>query len=72
MTVRILRGDVRERLAELPDSSVHCIVTSPPYWALRDYGVTGQIGLEESPLDYIDTMTAKTVEIAATLKLFQK
>lgn len=38
MTVRILVGDVREQLATLTDASVHCIVTSPPYWALRDYG----------------------------------
>jgi site-specific DNA-methyltransferase (adenine-specific) len=38
MTVRILQGDCRERLAELPDGSVHCCVTSPPYFGLRDYG----------------------------------
>ena len=38
MTDTILIGDVRERLAELPDGSVHCVVTSPPYWGLRDYG----------------------------------
>ena len=38
MSVRILVGDVLERLAELPDESVHCVVTSPPYWGLRDYG----------------------------------
>lgn len=41
MTVRILQGDCRERLKELPDGSVHCVVTSPPYFGLRDYG-TGQ------------------------------
>ena len=40
---RILCGDVRERLAELPDESVHCVVTSPPYWGLRDYGVPAQV-----------------------------
>ena len=38
MTVRLIRGDVRERLAELPDQSVQCVVTSPPYYGLRDYG----------------------------------
>lgn len=42
-------GDVREVLGELPDESVDCVVTSPPYWGLRDYGVDGQIGLERSP-----------------------
>lgn len=44
--VKILVGDCREKLKELPAQSVHCIVTSPPYWGLRDYGVAGQIGLE--------------------------
>lgn len=38
MSVRIIRGDVRDGLLELADNSVHCVVTSPPYWALRDYG----------------------------------
>ena len=38
MTVRILRGDCREVLRTLADESVHCVVTSPPYWGLRDYG----------------------------------
>ena len=35
---RLIHADVREGLAELPDESVHCVVTSPPYWGLRDYG----------------------------------
>ena len=39
MSVRILVGDCRDRLKELPDESVHCVVTSPPYWGLRDYGI---------------------------------
>lgn len=43
---RILVGDVRQRLAELPDASVDCVITSPPYWNLRDYGQEGQIGAE--------------------------
>jgi len=37
-TIRLLIGDVIERLQDLPDCSVHCVVTSPPYWGLRDYG----------------------------------
>lgn len=49
MSVRIIIGDAREKLRQLPEESVHCIVTSPPYWGLRDYGVDGQIGLETSP-----------------------
>jgi len=40
----------------LPDKSVHCIVTSPPYWQLRDYKVDGQLGLEKTPAEYIEKM----------------
>ena len=46
-------GDVREQLAEMPDESVHCVVTSPPYWGLRDYGVAGQLGLEATPEEHV-------------------
>ena len=53
MNVRILKGDCREVLRTLPDESVHCVVTSPPYWGLRDYGVEGQIGLETAFGDYV-------------------
>lgn len=55
-TWRILTGDVREKLAELPSTSVQTCVTSPPYFGLRDYGHEGQIGLEHTPADYIATM----------------
>mgnify|MGYP007071568294 CR=1 FL=1 len=57
MSVRILRGDCREVLRSLPDESVHCVVTSPPYWGLRDYGVDGQIGLEPTFEKFIVEMT---------------
>lgn len=56
MTVTIMIGDVREQLRALPAESVHCIVTSPPYWGLRDYGVDGQIGLEATPAEFIEVM----------------
>ena len=46
--IRVLTGDCRAILPTLPAASVHCVVTSPPYWGLRDYGVAGQIGLERS------------------------
>jgi len=59
MTVKILVGDAHGKLRGLPDKSVHCCVTSPPYWGLRDYGVDGQIGLEET----IDAYVPKLVEI---------
>lgn len=50
---RVLLGDVREQLDTLSAESVHCVVTSPPYWALRDYGVDGQLGLEATPAEYL-------------------
>ena len=52
-------GDALEELGKLPDQSVHCCVTSPPYFGLRDYGTDGQIGLEPTPAEYV----AKLVEI---------
>jgi DNA modification methylase len=52
-TWRVMTGDVRERLAELPASSARCCVTSPPYWGLRDYGMSDQIGLETTPDLYV-------------------
>jgi DNA modification methylase len=51
-----LQGDCREVLAGLPEQSVHCVITSPPYWGLRDYGVDGQIGLEASLETFIEEM----------------
>ncbi len=56
MSVRILIGDVRERLADLPADSIDCVVTSPPYWGLRDYGVDGQIGMEATLGEHLAVM----------------
>jgi DNA modification methylase len=53
MPVQIIQGDCRDVLVTMPDESVHCCVTSPPYWGLRDYGVDGQIGLEASIHEYV-------------------
>ena len=49
----LLTGDALAVLRTLPAASVHCLVTSPPYWGLRDYGVAGQLGVEASPDEYI-------------------
>lgn len=68
MSARILRGDCRELLRALPDASVHCVVTSPPYWGLRDYGVDGQIGLEAAPSEYVDTMVEVFREVWRVLR----
>lgn len=59
MTTRIIVGDALERLREMPDQSVHCIVTSPPYYGVRDYGCDGQIGLEQTPGEFV----ARLVEV---------
>ncbi len=56
MSVRILIGDVRAKLAELPADSIDCVVTSPPYWGLRDYGVDGQIGMEPTLGEHLAVM----------------
>ena len=55
----IFCGDVLDISRGLPDESVKCCVTSPPYWGLRDYGVAGQLGLESTPEEYVE----KLVEI---------
>ncbi len=57
-------GDVLAVLATLPAGSVHCCVTSPPYWGLRDYGEAGQIGLEATPEEYV----AKLVEVFGAVR----
>lgn len=68
MTVRIMLGDVREKLRELPGDYFDCVVTSPPYWGLRDYGVVGQLGLEPTLGEHIDTMVAVFREVRRVLK----
>ncbi|MFJ4990027.1 DNA methyltransferase [Streptomyces sp. NPDC088732] len=55
-TVRLLLGDAIEQMRTLSDGSVNCIVTSPPYYGLRDYGTQGQYGLEASPAEYVERM----------------
>lgn len=55
----ILCGDALEQLRTLEPESVHTCVTSPPYYNLRDYGAAGQIGMEETPEEYI----AKLVDV---------
>jgi DNA modification methylase len=54
--VTLYVGDAAEVLACLPADSIDCVVTSPPYWALRDYGVEGQIGLEPTPQEFVERL----------------
>ena len=63
-----LEGDVAEVLPRLPDESVQCVVTSPPYWGLRDYGIEGQIGLESTLAGYINKLTNIFAEVRRILK----
>ena len=60
--------DCIEGLKTLPDNCIDCCVTSPPYYALRDYGVDGQIGLEETPEEYIRKLTEVFTEVYRVLK----
>jgi DNA modification methylase len=68
VSVRILKGDCRDVLKTLPDESVHCVVTSPPYWGLRDYGHAGQIGLEASPADFVESLVEVFEEVRRVLR----
>ena len=68
MEHRILQGDCVESLRTLPDASVHCCVTSPPYWGLRDYGHDGQIGLESTPEAYVARMVEVFREVRRVLR----
>ena len=53
---KVYLGDWIETLKELPDGIFHCVVTSPPYWGQRDYGVKGQMGLEKTPEEHIEKL----------------
>lgn len=65
---KILCGDAREKLKELPDKSVQMCVTSPPYYGLRNYGVDGQIGFEETPEQYVVALANVIDEVKRVLK----
>lgn len=63
----VLVGDARQILLQIPDKHFDCIVTSPPYWGLRDYGVPGQIGAEPTVDDYIADLVCLFREARRTL-----
>ncbi|GGY87973.1 DNA-methyltransferase [Shewanella fodinae] len=65
---RVLIGDCIEQMRQLPAQSVHCCVTSPPYYGLRDYGVDGQIGLEPTPEEFIQKLVAVFREVRRVLR----
>lgn len=63
----IINDDALIALRELPDKCVNCCITSPPYYALRDYGVAGQIGQENTPEEYITKLVAVFTEVQRVL-----
>ena len=64
----MLTGDALDMLRTLPDESVHCVVTNPPYYGLRDYGVDGQIGLEPTLQEYLAKMSAVFEEVRRVIR----
>lgn len=68
MSVNILIGDVFAKLADLQDESVDCVVTSPPYWGLRDYGVDGQLGMEPTLGEHLGAMVRVFDEVRRVMK----
>ena len=65
---RVHHGDALALLKRLPDGCIHCVVTSPPYWGLRDYGVEGQLGLESTPLEHVERMVEIFREVRRVLR----
>ncbi len=77
--IQIIHADVMDGLRQIPDQTVQCVVTSPPYipgsyeltgevWGLRDYGVEGQIGLEKTPEEYVAKMVDVFREVRRVLR----
>ena len=66
-SVTLHHGDSLTVLSPLPDTSVNCCVTSPPYFGLRDYGVEGQLGLEASPAEYVENLRALFAQVRRVL-----
>lgn len=63
----IIEGDARQILQDMPDGHFDCVVTSPPYWGLRDYGSDGQIGAETTVNGYIENLVLLFREVKRTL-----
>ena len=63
-----LQGDAKEQLQSLPEESIQTAVTSPPYWGLRDYDAEGQLGLEDTPKEYVDNLVSVFREVKRALR----
>jgi len=65
---KIILGDWVEVLKELPAGLVHVVITSPPYWGQRNYGVDGQLGLEKTPEEHIEKLVIGFRELRRVLR----
>lgn len=64
----LLHGEAKEVLKNIPDNTFHTVVTSPPYWALRDYDADGQLGAEQTPEEYVVNLVKIMREVKRTLR----
>ena len=64
----LLHGDAKEVLKKFPDNTFHTVVTSPPYWSLRDYFSIGQLGQESTPEEYVENLVSIMREVKRTLR----
>ena len=67
-SIKIIQGDCIERLKDLQNQSVNTCITSPPYWGLRDYGETDQLGLEDTPEEFVDNLVKVFREVKRVLR----
>ena len=68
MEIQILQGDAIKQLQKLDDKSINTCITSPPYWGLRDYGENNQLGLEETPEEFVDNLVKVFREVKRVLR----
>ena len=68
MGINIYKGNVFQRLKEIPDKSVNTCITSPPYWGLRDYGEGGQLGMENTPEEFVENLVNVFKEVKRVLR----
>jgi DNA modification methylase len=68
MSYKLINGDCLNILKTLSDKSINCCVTSPPYYGLRDYGVAGQVGLEDTPDEYVNKLVEIFREVRRVLR----
>ena len=66
--IKILQGNCLDKLKELPDQSINTCITSPPYWGLRDYGEDKQLGMEDTPKEFVDNLVEVFREVKRVLR----